>query len=113
MFISFISLPIRYVKIDFSLMQKYLFIITWITMINFDVFEMSYILLNISNYYDILKKGIMNKNEESRYDSFNNNYNNYYLINNNYNYSKGLRTNKILNAVKIEKEMRGENKFHD
>lgn len=55
----------------------------------------------------------MNKNEKSRYDSFNNNYNNYYLINNNYNYSKGLRTNKILNAVKIEKEMRGENKFHD
>lgn len=60
-----------------------------------------YFMLYILNYYDILKKGI------------NNNYNYYYLINNNYNYSKGLRINKILSAVKIEEEMRGENKFHD
>lgn len=50
-----------------------------------------YFMLYILNYYDILKKG----------------------INNNYNYSKGLRINKILSAVKIEEEMRGENKFHD
>lgn len=34
-------------------------------MINdFDVFKMSYILLCILNYYNILKKGITNKNEE-------------------------------------------------
>lgn len=42
MFISFIS-PSKYAKVDFFLVQKYLFVITKITMINFDVFEMSYI----------------------------------------------------------------------